>query len=342
MRRARAQDVPAIRCATRGTRVASAPGIMRIRVSRLTFWVGSLALISVLAAIALPQLLGAREKARNATVDNIYVALNGEVANELDGALNGGTGQLGPVPTMAAAVVPPAPAPAPRAAKRVVVHSGEMTLTALDVRRAASRAVLIAEQVGGYVAAQTITGGRHEAASAVLSLRVPTSAFQGVTDAIAALGAVERLSAHAIDQTDDHIDVAARLAAKRALESRLLAFVSREPANLGDTLAVEKELARVREEIETLASQSNGLATNVRLASLELRIDEATGAARGFRGRLAERAAEARRSLARAADAAGRVAADTLVLAVPVLVLGGLALGGARWRRTRTALRGRR
>ncbi len=43
------------------------------------------------AIIAIPQLLGAREKARNATCDNLYVALNGEAANELDSVLNGGS-----------------------------------------------------------------------------------------------------------------------------------------------------------------------------------------------------------------------------------------------------------
>ena len=37
--------------------------------------------------------LGCVCRERTATCDNIYVALNGEVANELDGALNGGTGQ---------------------------------------------------------------------------------------------------------------------------------------------------------------------------------------------------------------------------------------------------------
>ena len=49
-----------------------------------------IAIIGILAAIAIPQLLGAREKARTATCDNIYVALNGEIANELDTVLNGG------------------------------------------------------------------------------------------------------------------------------------------------------------------------------------------------------------------------------------------------------------
>ena len=49
-----------------------------------------IAIIGILAAIAIPQLLGAREKARTAVCDNIYVALNGEVANELDSVISGG------------------------------------------------------------------------------------------------------------------------------------------------------------------------------------------------------------------------------------------------------------
>lgn len=51
-----------------------------------------IAIIGILAAIAVPQLLGARDKARNATCDDTYKSLSGEVANELDGALNSGSG----------------------------------------------------------------------------------------------------------------------------------------------------------------------------------------------------------------------------------------------------------
>ncbi len=52
-----------------------------------------IAIIGILAAIAIPQLLGARDKARNSTCDDMFKALSGEVANELDGAKNGGTGE---------------------------------------------------------------------------------------------------------------------------------------------------------------------------------------------------------------------------------------------------------
>jgi prepilin-type N-terminal cleavage/methylation domain-containing protein len=54
-----------------------------------------IAIIGILAAIAVPQLLGARDKAKTATCDDTFKSLAGEVGNELDGALNGGTGRCG-------------------------------------------------------------------------------------------------------------------------------------------------------------------------------------------------------------------------------------------------------
>ncbi len=51
-----------------------------------------IAIIGILSAIAIPQLLGARDKARTATCDDMFTALSGEVANELDFAIHGGSG----------------------------------------------------------------------------------------------------------------------------------------------------------------------------------------------------------------------------------------------------------
>ncbi len=297
-------------------------------------WAICLAVIVVaglLAVIGVPQLLGAREKARNATVDNIYVALNGEVANELDGAVNGGTGNLGPVPVAANASsaergsVAPAVTPVvttPASVTPVVVYSGEMTFAALDVRRAASDAMRIAKRASGYVLRQDLTRGAEALTVAHLSLRVPAARFDDVLDEIARLGIVSSQTARAADETESQLDIDARLAAKQALEKRLLELLPRAGATLADALDVEKQLARVREEIETLTGQRAKLTSNARFSSLELEIDELSGAARGFRGRLAVRFQAARAALHAAADAAGRVAADLLLLAVPAGVAG--------------------
>lgn len=46
-----------------------------------------LAIISILATIAIPEILGARDKARNASCDAFYNVLDGELANQLETAL---------------------------------------------------------------------------------------------------------------------------------------------------------------------------------------------------------------------------------------------------------------
>ncbi|MFN7950190.1 MAG: VWA domain-containing protein [bacterium] len=69
----------------------------RVGGGRVLLWVVPIGIGCLLAAISIPRLLGARESARHATSDNLYVALSGEVANELDGALHGGTGTVGVV-----------------------------------------------------------------------------------------------------------------------------------------------------------------------------------------------------------------------------------------------------
>lgn len=47
-----------------------------------------IAVIGILSAIAVPQLLGAREKGRVAACDSLFHALDGEIANEMDRVVN--------------------------------------------------------------------------------------------------------------------------------------------------------------------------------------------------------------------------------------------------------------
>ena len=54
-----------------------------------------IALIGGLAAIARPRVFSSHDRARTATCDNVYVALNGEVANELDVVAHGGSTACG-------------------------------------------------------------------------------------------------------------------------------------------------------------------------------------------------------------------------------------------------------
>src|SRR5205823_10851551 len=64
------------------------------------------------------------------------------------------------------------------------------------------------------------------------------------------IGKLESVNVSAEDVGEEYVDVAARMANARRLESRLIDLLAARTGKLKDVLDVEQELARVREEIE--------------------------------------------------------------------------------------------
>ena len=81
---------------------------------------------------------------------------------------------------------------------------------------------------------------------------------------------VERISVNAQDVTAEWVDVEARLANHRRSEARLQALLAENTATLADVLQVERELARVRGEIESYEGRMRVLSDQVGLATLHL------------------------------------------------------------------------
>ena len=76
------------------------------------------------------------------------------------------------------------------------------------------------------------------------------------------------------DVTDKLVDLDARLRSARATERRLTDLLANRTAKLSDVLEVERELARVRIEIERLDAEHTTSAVGVTYAALTLEIME--------------------------------------------------------------------
>jgi hypothetical protein len=81
------------------------------------------------------------------------------------------------------------------------------------------------------------------------------------------------------DVTAQIVDVAARLSNARNTEKRLLVLLQRRTGALEDVLAAEREMARVREEIERFDAQRKSLDRRVTYATVNLVVMEETPAA---------------------------------------------------------------
>lgn len=153
-------------------------------------------------------------------------------------------------------------------AGRQIIATAELTIAAASVERAVTRARNIAESLGGFVEQLSSAGG-NEPPQADLTLRVPQSQFFPALERLESLGAVQFRTLGREDVTERHIDLSARLKSARREEQSLLSLLGRS-ASVAEILAVERELARVRAEVERGQGQLDFLERRVELATIRL------------------------------------------------------------------------
>jgi hypothetical protein len=157
---------------------------------------------------------------------------------------------------------------------RKIVYRATLVLDVEDLAAAQERLGERLQSAGGYIAQfrEQRTDGRVR--SGQWTLRVPVSAFEGFLASVESLGVAQRRERDADDVTEKYVDLAARLKNKQQLESRLLELVAQRSDEIKDVIAVEGELARVREEIERLQGQLRYLADRAALTTIELTLVE--------------------------------------------------------------------
>jgi hypothetical protein len=76
------------------------------------------------------------------------------------------------------------------------------------------------------------------------------------------------------DVGEEFVDVSARLANARRLEDRIVVLLATRTGKLEDVIAAERELARVREEIERYEGRLRFLRNRVALSTLAVTVHE--------------------------------------------------------------------
>ena len=214
----------------------------------------------------------------------------------------------------------------------MVIRTGHATVEVDSLEPALAALRIAAQRVGGYVANATVTAGREQHRSAMLEVKVPAAQFDDLVSGLQPLGRVEGVNITAEDVGEEYVDVSARITNARRLEDRLIDLLATRTGKLQDVLNVERELARVREEIERHEGRLRFLKTRAALSTLSVSMHEPlpiTGNPSAG-DVVAEAFRRAWRNLL--AVAAGGIA--SLGVLVPVVLIGGTAATLVRrWRR---------
>ena len=83
-------------------------------------------------------------------------------------------------------------------------------------------------------------------------MRVPVAQFDSFLDAVSKLGVAENRKQTAQDVTEEYVDLEAQITNKKRLEERIVALLKDSTGKIKDVIEVERELARVRGEIEQM------------------------------------------------------------------------------------------
>jgi ribosome maturation protein Sdo1 len=152
--------------------------------------------------------------------------------------------------------------------QRQVISVGSLSIEVTAVQAATSQVRAIAEGLGGFVE-QLSSFGDAKNQQANLTIRVPQPQFFSAMERLEALGKVQNRNVGSEDVSSQFIDLKARLASAQREEQSLLSLLGKA-ANVTEILTIERELSRVRSEIERVQGQLNFLERRVELATISV------------------------------------------------------------------------
>lgn len=151
-------------------------------------------------------------------------------------------------------------------AQRQIISQGSVSVEVEGVPSATDQVRVIAESFGGFVE-QLTSQGVEERQQSTMTIRVPQPEFFAVFNRIKLLGKVLNENAGSEDVTERFIDLEARLNSAEREEQSLLSLLERAE-KVSEILTIERELSRIRTELEQVQGQLNFLERRVDLATI--------------------------------------------------------------------------
>ena len=236
---------------------------------------------------------------------------------------------LGAGSRVASAEEAPASAPSPETwfrsstfdpASRLIIRTGQASIEVDSLEASMTAMRRLVQRAGGFVADASVQSGRKQLRTASLELKVPASRFDELIEGLEPIGRLQFVNVGADDVSEEYVDLTARVANGRRLEDRLVELLRTRTGKLQDVLTVERELARVREEIERMEGRMRFLKEGAQLSTLSVSLYEPAPLVASHPGRsvIGEAFKTAWRNFV--GVLAGAIA--SLGFAVPVLALG--------------------
>lgn len=175
-----------------------------------------------------------------------------------------------------------------QAKDRKRIKTGDLSFECENLSKTRNEIAGALKQYGGFIVNDRLYQGYdHQRSYQDLKIRVPVENFDElVADISKGAQRVDSREIEIEDVTEQYLDTETRLAVKQQLEARYRELLV-EAKNVKDILAIEEQLAKLREDIESAEGKLKRLDDQVTLSTLDITyyvlLDESPEFARYFR-----------------------------------------------------------
>lgn len=184
-----------------------------------------------------------------------------------------------PAPTPAAPPPPAAGGPAaggtvPVPTARKIVRNGTLSLEVGDLGKALAAVRAETTAAGGYITNESQGRDEYSVRQGSITCRIPAEKLDAALGKLQAIGRVQTMAIQAEDITEQYFNLEIRLRNQQALETRLLKLLDRPGNKVADLVEVEREVARVRSEIDELEGRKRFWDSQVSLSTVTVDLHE--------------------------------------------------------------------
>ena len=160
------------------------------------------------------------------------------------------------------------------AIERKIIYEANLQLVVEDFATVEKEIPKIIEQHDAYIADVSLDRISGRRRSGKWQVRVPVDQYEAFLDALTQLGIPESRRQTAKDVTEEYLDLETRITNKKRLEQRLLELLDSAEGKLNEIIEVERELARVRTEVEQMEGRIRYLTNRISFSSVTVHVRE--------------------------------------------------------------------
>ena len=160
------------------------------------------------------------------------------------------------------------------ASDRMIIHQASLSVNVKELDKAQSNIEKKVDQYGGYIVESNVYQEDDQTSSGRMIVRIPEKNFEKfLLDAEGVAAEVLERNVTGQDVTEQYVDLESRVKSKRAVEERLLDFMSKAQKT-EDLLKISADLSEVQEEIEVMVGKMKYLENQTSFSTIELSMYE--------------------------------------------------------------------